>query len=127
MKWWSSTDVQIAFGNNLQTTYGKEYIWNTANIEAFEGLPWATNHKNVILEQTEWVTEVPRVPGSYMLEREISNAYNSIVLDGENFRTAIDLASKRINRETFRKLEEFGYMKNGEMIEPYPSPEFTNE
>ncbi|MEK5038249.1 extracellular solute-binding protein [Sporosarcina sp. FSL K6-3457] len=127
LKWWSSTDVQIAFGNNLQTTYGKEYIWNTANIEAFEGLPWATNHKNVILEQTEWVTEVPRVPGSYMLEREISNAYNSIVLDGENFRTAIDLASKRINRETFRKLEEFGYMKNGEMIEPYPSPEFTNE
>lgn len=127
LKWWSSTDVQIAFGNNLQTTYGKEYIWNTANIEAFEGLPWATNHKNVILEQTEWVTEVPRVPGSYMLEREISNAYNSIVLDGENFRTAIDLASKRINRETFRKLEEFGYMKNGEMIEPYPNPEFTNE
>lgn len=127
LKWWSSTDVQIAFGNSLQTTYGKEYIWNTANLKAFEGLPWATNHKNVILEQTEWVTEVPRVPGSYMLEREISNAYNSIVLDGENFRTAIDLASKRINRETFRKLEEFGYMKNEEIIKPYPNPEITNE
>ena len=127
LKWWSSTEVQVAFGNKLQTTYGREYIWNTANIEAFEGLPWVTNHKNVILDQTEWLTEVPRVPGSYMLEREISNAYNSIVLDGENFRTAIDLASKRINRETFRKLEEFGYMENGEIIKPYPNPEFNNE
>ncbi|SDZ48250.1 ABC-type glycerol-3-phosphate transport system, substrate-binding protein [Evansella caseinilytica] len=124
LKWWSSTEVQVAFGNTLQTTYGEEYIWNTANIEAYEGLPWNTSHKEVILAQTEWLTEVPRVPGSYLLEREISNAYNSIILDGENVRTAIDLASKRINRETFRKLEEFGYMKDGETIREYPNPEF---
>jgi ABC-type glycerol-3-phosphate transport system substrate-binding protein len=127
LKWWSSTETQVSFGNILQTTYGEEYIWNTSNIEAYKDLPWITTHKNVILDQTEWLTEVPRVPGSYMVEREISNAYNSIVLDGENLRTAIDLASKRINRETFRKLEEFGYMKDGEVIEPYPNPEFNNE
>ncbi|MFN7252326.1 MAG: extracellular solute-binding protein [Anaerobacillus sp.] len=127
LKWWSSTEVQIAFGNILQTTYGEEYIWNTANMEAYAGLPWITAHKNVIIEQTEWLTEVPRVPGSYMLEREISNAYNSIILDGQNLRTAIDLASKRINRETSRKLEEFGYIRNGEIIKHYPNPEFTND
>ncbi|RXI96244.1 extracellular solute-binding protein [Anaerobacillus alkaliphilus] len=127
LKWWSSTEVQIAFGNTLQTTYGEEYIWNTANMEAYAGLPWITAHKNVVIEQTEWLTEVPRVPGSYMLEREISNAYNSIILDGQNLRNAIDLASKRINRETLRKLEEFGYIRNGEFIEQYPNPEFTND
>ncbi|MBM7675712.1 extracellular solute-binding protein [Gracilibacillus alcaliphilus] len=127
MKWWASTEVQIAFGNILQTTYGKEYMWNTANIEAYNGLPWITSHKEVILSQADWITEVPRVPGSYMLERELSNAYNSIVLDGENLRTAIDLASKRINRETARKLEEFGFIKNDERIEPYDNPEHQNE
>ncbi|WP_245308295.1 extracellular solute-binding protein [Halalkalibacter urbisdiaboli] len=127
LKWWSSKEAQITFGNTLQTTYGEEYIWNTANIQAYEGLPWKTNHKKVILAQTEWLTEVPRVPGSYMLEREISNAYNSIILDGENLRTAIDLASKRINRETFRKLEEFRYMENGEVIQHYPNPELNIE
>src|SRR5690625_2487359 len=127
LKWWSSTDVQVTFGNILQTTYGREYIWNPANIEAYEGLPWITSHKEVILEQTEWLVEVPRVPGSYMVEREISNAYNSIVLDGNNLRTAIDLASKRINRETFRKLEEFGYMKDGKMVKEYSNPEIDNE
>lgn len=123
LKWWSSTEIQVSFGNILQTTYGEEYIWNTANVEAFNGLPWKTSHKDVILAQTDWLTEVPRVPGSYMLERELSNAYNSVVLDGENLRTAIDLASKRINRETFRKLEEFGFMKNEEIIELYENPE----
>ncbi|KAB8127853.1 extracellular solute-binding protein [Gracilibacillus oryzae] len=127
MKWWASTEVQVAFGNTLQTTYGKEYMWNTANIEAYNGLPWSSSHKEVILSQAEWITEVPRVPGSYMLERELSNAYNSIVLDGENLRTAIDLASKRVNRETNRKLEEFGFMKNGELLEPYYNPEVNTE
>lgn len=127
LKWWSSTEVQIAFGNILQTTYGEEYIWNTANMEAYAGLPWITSHKEIILAQTEWVTEVPRVPGSYMLERELSNAYNSIILDGVNLRTAIDLASKRINRETARKLEEFGYIRDGEVIQHYPNPEISND
>src|SRR5690625_2174208 len=80
LKWWSSTEVQVSFGNILQTTYGREYIWNPANIEAYEGLPWITSHKEVILAQTEWLTEVHRVHVSYMVERDISNEYNSIVL-----------------------------------------------
>lgn len=127
LKWWTSTETQVTFGNVLQVSYGKEYIWNTANIEAFADLPWITRHKNTILAQAEWLTEVPRVPGSYMLERELSNAYNSIVLDGVNLRTAIDLASKRINRETNRKLEEFGYIKDGVMVKPYPNPGIDNK
>jgi ABC-type glycerol-3-phosphate transport system substrate-binding protein len=122
LKWWLDTETQVQFGNTLQITYGREYIWNSANIEAFKELPWNTNHKKVILEQTQWLIEAPRVPGTYMLERELSNAYNSIVLDGKNMRTAIDLASKRVDRETNRKLEEFGYMKNGVLIKPYYVP-----
>ncbi|PXW92971.1 carbohydrate ABC transporter substrate-binding protein (CUT1 family) [Streptohalobacillus salinus] len=126
MKWWADKDTQVAFGNTLQTTYGPEYMWNTANLEAYEDLPWANDHKQVILKQAEWIAEVPRVPGSYLLERELSNAYNAIVLDGENLRTAIDLASKRVNRETERKLEEFGFIHEGELIEPYPNPELSS-
>lgn len=125
MKWWASADTQVAFGNTLQTTYGPEYMWNTANLSAYEELPWKHDHKQVILDQAEWIAEVPRVPGSYLLERELSNAYNAIVLDGENLRTAIDLASKRVNRETERKLEEFGFMVDGVIVEPYPNPELS--
>lgn len=122
LKWWTSTETQVEFGLRLQVTYGAEYLWNTSNVEAYAQLPWDSDHKETILEQTEWLIEAPRVPGTYMLERELSNAYISIVLEGENERKAIDLAVKRINRETMRKLEEFGYIKNGEIVSPYMTP-----
>lgn len=124
MKWWSSTEVQAEFGQTLQITYGSTYMWNTANKEAFGLLPWKTIDKNTILEQAEWIYESPRLPGSYMVEREISNAYNSIVVDGKNLRRTLDNATKRINRETERKLEEFGYNDaNGNVITPYEVPD----
>ena len=122
LKWWTDKSTQARFGNILQTTYGKEYIWNSANTEAFNELPWSTKNKKVILEQTKWMIEPPRVPGSYMLERELSNAYVSITESGTNLRNAVDIAAKRIDRETNRKLEEFGYSKDGKVIKPYQVP-----
>ena len=58
-----------------------------------------------------------------MLERELSNAYVAVVTAGENLRTSIDGAVKNINRETQRKLEEFGYIDSaGNIIKPYQVP-----
>ena len=127
LKWWSSKETQREFGYTLQATYGKEYLWNTATIDAFEELPWDSEHKKSILEQTEWLVESPRVPGTYMLERELSNALNAVCQDGTSLRKAVDLTVKRANRETIRKLEEFGYLKDGEMVKPYPLPQLSNK
>lgn len=122
LKWWSSEDVQTRFGNLLQSTYGSEYIWPTANRQAFESLPLKSSHKKVILEQMEWMTEAPWVLGTYMLERELSNAFISVAVDGVDARRALDTAVKRINRETYRKLEEFGYWKDGVMLKEFRTP-----
>ncbi len=122
LKWWSSAEVQSQFGNLLQSTYGSEYIWPTANTEAFATLPLRSAHKKVIIEQMEWMTEAPWVLGTYMLERELSNAFISVTADGVEARRAMDTAVKRIDRETFRKLEEFGYYKEGVMLEEFPTP-----
>lgn len=122
LKWWSSSEVQSAFGNLLQSTYGSEYIWPTANQEAFESLPLKSAHKKTILSQMEWMTEAPWVLGTYMLERELSNAFISVSVDGTDARRALDTAVKRINRETYRKLEEFGYWRDGEMLREFPTP-----
>ncbi|MCD8120299.1 MAG: extracellular solute-binding protein [Lachnospiraceae bacterium] len=110
LSWWMSTDVQVEFGSTLQITYGDAYIWNSANLEAFEQLPWDSSKKKVILEAAEWITETARIPGSYMLERELSNAYISVTSSGETLRTTLDSAVKTINRETERKMEEFGFL-----------------
>lgn len=123
MKWWSSTEAQAEFGQMLQIMYGDEYIWPTANLEAFAELPFPTAHKNIIIDMAKEIVEAPRLLGSYMLEREMSNAFNAIVVDSENLRTTIDAAVKTVNRETMRKLEEFGYIdSDGNVIEDYIVP-----
>lgn len=123
MDWWSSTQVQAQFGQMLQIMYGDEYIWPTANLEAFEQLPYPTAHKDIIMEQAASILEAPRLLGSYMLERELSNAFNDIVVNGDTLRARVDDMVKTVNRETERKLEEFGYIdSDGNVIREYIVP-----
>lgn len=124
LKWWMSTETQVDFGITLQTTYGEEYIWNSANTEAFSKLPWKSRDKQTILTQMENIQETPRIPGTYMVERELSNAYIAVVTNGGVLRTELDSAIKRIDRETERKLKEFGYLDtDGNMIKEYIVPD----
>lgn len=123
MKWWSSAAVQAEFGQMLQIMYGDEYIWPTANLEAFAQLPYPTKDKNIIMEQAECILEAPRLLGSYMTERELSNAFNDVVVNGDDLRSRVDEVVKIVNRETKRKLEEFGYIDSeGNVIKEYLVP-----
>ena len=63
-----------------------------------------------------------KISAKYMVEREISNVWNTIVFDGETTRSAVDDAVVNIDREMRRKLEEFGYIENGRVVKPYPIP-----
>ena len=98
-------------------------MWPTANMEAFAQLPWSSSSREVIMETASNVVDIARVPGTYLLEREMSNAFNDIVVNGDNEQTRIDKAVKTINREFERKLEEFGYNDSeGNVIEEYEIP-----
>ena len=119
LKWWYSTEVQVEYGQQIQMLYGDEYLWNTANLEAFAQMPIDEESKAVILEQLNWLYETPQSPASYMVEREISNVWNKIVLDGENARSALDDAVIIMDQELTRKLEEFGYTENGVKVKDY--------
>ena len=123
MEWWSSASVQAEFGQRLQILYGDEYIWPTANLEAFAELPYPTEHKEIIMEQAEEILEAPRLLGSYMMERELSNAFNDVVVNGETVRSRVDEVYKTVKRETERKLEEFGYIDDeGNVLVTYETP-----
>ena len=108
LDWYMSDEVQSEFGYLLQATMGNEYLWNSANLNAFMDSSWPEEDKAVIAEQLEWTWEPSRMLGAYMVERELSNAVNSIVQDHENLRAAMDEAIKRINREVERKMEAYG-------------------
>lgn len=121
LKWWSSKETQSEFAKRLSLQFGKGYIWNSANLEAFnESIIFSQKEKDIILEQWEHLREIPRVPGWYMLERELSNSWNKIVLNSANTRATIEDAVDLINKELTRKLKEFGYLsETGEVIKPY--------
>jgi ABC-type glycerol-3-phosphate transport system substrate-binding protein len=122
MKWWMSTETQVDFQERLVLNYGGEYLWSSANLEAFRRLSIPEEHKSVILEQWKWLQEPVKLPGSYMQERELANVWSRIVFDGANPRVAIDRSIIVINREITRKMEEFGYLKNGQRAREFNIP-----
>ena len=126
LKWWLSAETQAYFANQMQTLYGTEYLWSTANLDAFAQLYWPEEDKRVVLEQWKWLKEVPKTPSSYIIERELSNVWTKVVFEGENIRAATEEAVLEINKETARKMEEFGYMKQGVKVAPYPVPDIED-
>jgi ABC-type glycerol-3-phosphate transport system substrate-binding protein len=120
MKWWMETETQTNFAYNLQSTYGPEYVWLSANLTAVANSPIEYEDKLVILEQSKWLNDVPRTPGQYMLERGMSDIWNTTVFDGTPVRIAIDRQKQTIDREIRRKMIEFGFLDiNGDVIRPY--------
>jgi len=126
LDWFLSTEVQVDFAYRLQTANGTEFLWNTANLEAFRQLPLPADHIDVILAQWEFAIEASRIPGAYMVERELSNAWNKIVFDDANPRITLDNAVRIANREILYRMEEFGYVRNNEILRPYPVPTINN-
>ena len=120
LKWWLSSETQLKYATDLQMKYGPDYIWNTGNRIALAGMSYPLAHKKVILEQWSWQHEALRHPASYILEREVSNAWIAIVTQGEPFQARIDEATLASNREIQRKLTEFGYLdENGQKRRDY--------
>ena len=123
MKWWASKDTQLEFSNKMINTYGRKYLWNTANQKAFKQLSWDKDDKAVILEQWSWLREVAKIPGSYIIEREISNIWNQVVFNDANLRSTISDSIIKQDKEISRKMQEFGYMdEQGKVIKTYIYP-----
>lgn len=120
LRWWASTPTQVTFENLLLSTLGKSYMWNSANVAAFLAAGYTASDVDVIVEQWSWLRELPKVPGSYQVELEISNLWNSVVLERANLRVELNDAVIRANKEIRKKMSEFGYAdKAGNILKPY--------
>ena len=120
MKWWMSTETQTEFAYTLQSTYGPEFLWLSGNLNAVESSPIDNVDKQIILEQVGWLRDVPRTPGQYMLERGLSDIWNTVTFDDTPVRVAIDAQVIIIDREINRKMVEFGYIDNeGNVLKEY--------
>ncbi|MBO7748462.1 extracellular solute-binding protein [Paenibacillus sp. MWE-103] len=109
LKWWTSTESQVQFGQELEALLGVEARWNTANVEAFTQLPWPEDDLKALTDQWKYYKEQPYVLGGYFTSRNIDNAWNRVVLGGTNVRESLEQGIKDINKELSAKQKEFGF------------------
>ena len=109
LRWWTSDDVQFRFGRELESLIGVEARWNTANMDAFQRLPWKREDLEVIRSQWDWFVVAPVVLGGYFTSRHVMNAWNRVVLGEMLPRDSLEMAVKDINEELRKKQEEYGF------------------
>lgn len=120
LKWWTDYATQVNYTYTLQSTYGEKFMWLSSNLEAIADSPIEQTDKQVILEQLKWLRDVPRTPGQYLLERSISDIWNTMVFDGTSAQVAADEKVIAINREIRKKMQELGfYDKDGNLLKGY--------
>ena len=126
IKWWNSYETQLAYLENIKMVLGERYLFLPANLKTLEDSIWDQSVIEQALIQASW-SRIPAItPGSYIVERELTNIWNKIVIDQVNPRVAIDQSIPRINRELRRKFEEFGYMEGGVIVREYIVPRNDN-
>ena len=85
-----SVDVQAKYGKEIEAILGTAARYNTAAVEAVGYLDWPQEEYEVLMEQWSYVEEIPYIPGSYYVGRNIGNAFNEVVINGENPRETIE-------------------------------------
>lgn len=107
LAWWVSADTQATFGNNIEARLGAGGRYTTANLEAFDMLPWSYDDAQAIKEQWAHVTDYPKVPGDYYVTRMLNNAHRAVLYKSENPRAALVRYSKEMDKEIARKREQY--------------------
>ena len=112
IKWFTSTDIQTKYGTNIESILGTMGRYATANKEALKQLSWTTSEVETLTKQLDAEVEIPIIPASYGVTRNIVNAFRAVVNDHENARDTLFWYNRDINEEITRKREDLGMYSN---------------
>lgn len=107
LNWWTSADIQVAYGLEMESILGTAARYATANKEALARLPWSTEDYNKISEQWDKTSALPEVPGSYILSRYVNFAFLAVANEGADPGEELLDYVVMINDELERKQKEF--------------------
>lgn len=107
MQWWTSADIQSAYGNEMIALLGPSAKQNTANIEALSNMSWSKDEYDNLLAQFNAVVCVPEFPGSYIIGRYTNFAFLDVVNKGAEPIEELRSYIRDINSELTRKRQEF--------------------
>lgn len=103
IKWFTESDVQSEYARRIEGLMGITGRFDTANTEALKNSSWSSKELDKLLEQREELSEIPVIPSSYAVTRNIMNAFRETVNNGENARNMIIWYNQDINQEIRRK------------------------
>ena len=106
VKWYTSTETQTEYGQDIEAVLGTMGRYATANVEALANLSWTTTEYKKLKEQLDSQVEIPVIPASYGVTRNLMNAFRQVVNEADNARDTLFWYNKDINDEITRKLED---------------------
>ncbi len=109
IKWFTDTEAQVEYGKTIEAIMGPMGRYDTANLEALSKLNWSTTEYAKISDQMANLREVPIIPASYAVTRNVYNAFRAVVNNQKNPRYQLSSYNRDINSEIVRKLQELGF------------------
>jgi len=113
LKWWTSAETQEQYGKELENLLGASARYPSANVEAFEKMPWSVKELSAINGNWDNVKGIPEVPGSYFLNRHISNAFRRVINRGGDVAEILEEYAIKIDEEIRVKRDELGLDSRG--------------
>lgn len=108
LKWFASTETQIRYGTAVEGLLGTLGRYASANSEVIKNLSWTPAETEKILQQWNELEEIPVIPASYAVTRNIMTAFRITVNEHENPRDTIMWYDRDINAEIKRKRKNLG-------------------
>ena len=72
VKWWTSTDTQARFGQEMEGILGSAARHATANVNAFQQLAWPQDDLQVLLKQWNVVAESEKDTQNYYIVKDVN-------------------------------------------------------
>ena len=108
VKWFTDADTQVRYGTQIEGILGRMGRFDTANTEALGRLSWSEDELSRLTAQRDELVEIPVIPSSYAVTRNIMNAFRETVNEHENPRDTFIWYNRDINDEIARKREDLG-------------------
>ena len=105
--WITDTEAQSAYGQEMEALLGSSSRFTPSNTAALSHLPWTYKEQQLISSQWKEVFVLPQIPGSYIVDRNLINAFRKVVYSSSNPRETIVSYNNTIENEIARKRKEF--------------------
>lgn len=107
LKWWTRSDTQLSFSNEIESLLGAAGRVAVSNMDAFRKMSWDADMYEAIEQAWDQVEEIPEYPGSYYVSRSVYQSFWNVVADNRNTKDTLLKYGKQADAEIQRKWNQY--------------------